>query len=126
MASETVNGTVVTPAIGGVGWQHLYQVTVEYSSQETVTLSFIAADEGNGSYAPSALTLPATGGSPTKYTTKVSPNKWKWLQFMFTSSDLALQVYLDGFVVDVKDWGSNAAYRPVRPFTPSGGEGGEK
>ena len=124
--TETVNGAVVTPAIGGVGWNHLYQVTVEYSSQETVTLSFVAADEGNGSYAPSALTLPATGGSPTKYTTKVSANKWKWLQFMFTSSDLALQVYLDGFVVDVKDWGSNAACRPVRPFTPSGGEGGEK
>ena len=50
--TETVNGTVVTPAIGGEGWQHLYEITVEYSSSATVTLGFTAADSGNGSYAP--------------------------------------------------------------------------
>ncbi len=124
--TETVNGTVVTPAIGGEGWQHLYEITVEYSSSATVTLGFTAADSGNGSYAPNSITLPSTSGAATKYTTKVSANKWKWLQFSFASNDRTLQIYLDGFVVDVKDWGSNDAYRPVQPFAPSGGAGGEK
>ena len=122
--TETVNGVVVTPAIGGSGYQHLYQLTVEYKSSSTVTLGFVAADSGNGSYAPSPVTLPIAL-TPTKYTTNVSPNKWQWLQFSFTSTDPALNVYLDGFVVDRKDWGSSGGYQPVQPFAPSGGGGGE-
>jgi hypothetical protein len=123
--TETVTGTVVTPAIGGKGWQNLFEVTVEYSSSATVALSFIAADEGNGSYGPNALTLPSTGGSPTKYTTKVSANKFKWLQFQFQSTDPALAVYLDGFAVAARNWGESVQYRTTQPFAPEGGLGGQ-
>ena len=123
--TEAVTGTVLTPAIGGIGWGHAYEVTVEYSSEETVGLSFVVADEGNGSYAPNALTLPATGGQITKYTTKVSQNKWKLLQMQFESTDPALQIYLEGFAVAMKSWGATSGYQSVRPFAPSGGLGAE-
>jgi hypothetical protein len=123
--TEAVTGTVLTPAIGGVGWQTFFQITVEYSSLQTVALTFIAADTGNGSYAANPLTLPATGGAIIKYTTKVSPAKWRLLQMQFQSTDPNLQVYLQGIVLDVKDWGSDGAYRPVNPFISSGGEGAE-
>lgn len=124
-SGETPTGLIVTPAVGGQGWQHLYQVTVEYTSTVPVTLGFIAADANNGSYAPNSLILPSGGGVPTKYTTKVSANKWKWLQFSFSFTDPNFACYLLGFAIDVKDWGSSAAYRTVAPFTPSGGEGGQ-
>ena len=124
--TETVNGTVVTPAIGGAGWVHAFQVTVEYVSLATVTLSFIAADNGNGSYAPTSLTLPAATSGPQKYTTKVSANKWQWLQFQFTSTDPGLQVYIDGCSLDMKNWGDPGGYETVQPFAGGGGLGGQK
>jgi hypothetical protein len=123
--TEAVTGTVLTPAIGGVGFNHLFEITAEYASQATVTLSFVAADTGNGSYGPSALTLPSTGGKMIKYTTKVSANKWRLLQFQFQSTDPTMNIYLDGFIAATKNWGSQGAYRPVQPFAPSGGGGGE-
>ena len=119
-------GVVATPAIGGEGWQHTFQCTVEYQSQLPVTLTFIAVDSGNGSYAPNPVTLPSTGGASTKFTFKVSANKWKWLQLAFSANDPAMKVFLAGLVLDVKAWGSDAPYRPVMPFRPSGGEGGER
>jgi len=123
--TETVTGTALTAAIGGVGWQFMYQLTIEYISAATVTLSFAVADEGNGSYVPSSVTLPATTSEPTKYTFKVSPNKWKLLQMQFQSTDPKMAIYLDGCVGQVRDWGSTAPYRPVQIFAPNGGEGGQ-
>ncbi len=125
-AAETATVTVATPAIGGSGFQHIYEMTVEYASEETMTVTPVAVDVGNGSYAPNPIVLPSTGGEQTKYTTKVSANKWKWLQFVFTSSDPAMQVNLDGFAVEQKAWGDNGAYRTVQPFKPSGGVGAQK
>lgn len=122
---ETPTGFVVTPAIGGQGWLHAYEVTVEYTSSAAVTLGFIAADGGNGSYAPPSIALPITGGQPIKFTAKVGPNKWKWLQFSFTSADPEMSVYLEGFAMEIKEWGSAKAYRTVLPFRPSGGEGAQ-
>ena len=124
--TETVNGTVVTPAIGGAGWVHAFQVTVEYVSLTPVTLSFIAADNGSGSYAPTPMMLPAATSGPQKYTTKVSANKWQWLQLQFTSTDLGLQVYMDGCALDIKSWGDSGGYKTVQPFAGSGGLGGQK
>jgi hypothetical protein len=123
--NEEVAGTVVTPAIGGAGWQHAYEYTVEYSSNHEVLLSPVAADAGNGSYPPVLVILPSSGGLPTKLTGKFSPNKWKWLQFLFTSADPSMQVYLEGFIVETKAWGDNGAYKPVAPFKPSGGHGAQ-
>jgi hypothetical protein len=121
--TEVVAGNVASPAIGGKGWMHFYEATAEYTSLLPVVLTFIAADEGNGSYAPTAVTLPATGGLATKYTFKVNPNKWFWLQAQFTSSDPALQVYLEGFVLQAKVWGDPGEYRPMLPFANDGGLG---
>lgn len=125
VSTEAVTGTVLTAAVGGVGFNHFFQITIEYSSVATVALTFLAADTGDGSYAPNALVLPATGGAITKYTTKVSPNKWKLLQMQFQSSDPALQVYCEGLVMNAKSWGSSGQYEPINPFTPSGGAGGQ-
>lgn len=123
--TETVTGTVLSSAFGGVGWQNMYQATVEYMAASTVTLSFVVADEGNGSYGPPPVTLPATSGEPTKYTFKVGANKYKLLQAQFQSTDLDMSIYLDGCIFDVKDWGTSGPYRPLNPFTPSGGTGGQ-
>jgi hypothetical protein len=121
--AETVTGTVVTPAFGGKGFQHTGQVAVEYSSKAVVSLSFIAADEGNGSYAPAAVTLPATGGQITKYFFKPSPNKYKLMQVQIQSVDPSLQVYLQGLICYQKAWGSEQAYAQILPFASDGGEG---
>ena len=82
-----------------------------------------AADSNNQSYGPVAFTLPATGGEPTKYFVRPSPNKWKWLWWQFSSSDPAMQIYLDGCVAYIKSWGSTGPYKPIQMFAPNGGEG---
>ena len=123
--TETVAGTVLTPAFGAESFGHFFEVTVEYLSAATVALSFIAADSGNGSYGPNPLTLPATGSTPTKYTTKVSANKFQWMQAKFVSTDPEMQVYIEGFAVAFKPWGSTGPFQAVQPFTPAGGLGAE-
>ena len=119
--SEIVSANVLTPAIGGVGWQTMYEATVEYSAQETVTLSFVPSDMNNGSYGPSTITLPPTGGNPTKFTFKVGANKWKFMAFQFTSTDPSFEIFLQGFAIQGKNWGDQSAFRPVNPFAPGGG-----
>ena len=115
--------TVATPAIGGAGWMFMYELTVEYSSDAEVTVTPVAVDANNGSYAPNPIILPITNGVQTKYTTKVSQNKWKWLQFVFVSSDPAMQVNLAGLAAQIKAWGTSEAFHPVQPFMPNGGLG---
>lgn len=122
-APETIAAIVLSAAIGGVGWMSAYELTVEYLASATVTVSFLAADAGNGSYAPNPITLPATGGRVTKFTAKVSANKWKLLQAQFESSDPELQVYLAGTGVSAKPWGADAEYAFVPLFGNSGGRG---
>lgn len=124
--SESVTGRVLSPAMGGSGFQHVRDFTVEYASNTTLTLTPLVADEGNGSYAPAVVTLPATTGSPTKYRGFFGPNKTKLMQFEISwSDDLAAQFFLDGFSVNRKDWGSGGAYTPTNPFAESGGFGGQ-
>jgi hypothetical protein len=123
--SETPTGTVLTPAIGGQGWQHLHEITVEYLSNAPVTLSCLAADAGQGSYGPPSITLPTTAGGATKLNVNVGPNKWKFMWFQFQSTDPNMQIYCDGFAVQRKDWGSTGGYEQVNPFSPSGGFGGQ-
>jgi hypothetical protein len=121
---EVITGVVLTPAVGGAGWMHFYEITVEYTSSVPVSLTFHVADGGNGSYAPPVLVLPAAP-TGTKYTTKVGANKWKWLQVQFASSDPMLAVYLEGLVLQARAWGTVGPYRPLMPFRPMGGVGGE-
>jgi len=124
---ESATATVVTPAIGGSGWMQAFEMTVEYQSNATVSVTGVAADSGNGSYGPSAFTLPSTSGNPTKLTTKLSPNKWKWLQFVFSSTDPTFKVFLTGFAIEAKAWGyAEGEYQTMAPFVGGGGEGAEK
>lgn len=122
-APETVTGTILTAAIGGQGWMSAYEATFEYSCDSGATVSFLAADVGNGSYAPNPIILPGTDGEITKFTTKVTPNKWKLLQMEFESTDKTLQVYQEGCILSVKPWGSDGPYLPAPLFRPSGGKG---
>ena len=124
---ETPTAIVLTGAIGGKGYQHTCAFTIEYQSSEEITLTPIVADEGNGSYAPNPVTLPSTGGQITKYRSGFSANKWKLMQFQFTFTDPTALIFLQGMVVNVKNWGSDEEYRPVVIFGESvGGLGGEQ
>ena len=120
---ETVTGTVLTPALGVKGWGHCGELQLEYSSQQTVTLTGVVEDSENGSYAPLPITLPATGGKATKYFTRPSANKWKLLSWQWQSTDPALQVYCDGCVAYLRSWGSAGPYEPTQMFAPNGGLG---
>jgi hypothetical protein len=120
--TETVTGTVLTAAMGGKGYQHVGELVIEYSSVLSVTLTGVVQDSGNGSYGPSSITLPATGGTSTKFFLRSSANKFKWLSWQFQSTDPALRVYLDGCVAMMKSWGSSGSYEPTQMFGENGGE----
>lgn len=125
-SSETAIATVMSAAMGGVGWMHTRLITVEYSSNAAITLSFVCPDAStNGSIAPATITLPSTSGTVTKWKTVPSFNKWKLLQCIFTFTDPTAQIYMDGLAFEVKAWGSNAGYEPMNPFNESGGFGGQ-
>ncbi len=120
--TESETAVILTPAIGGRGYQHMGEMVVEYSTSNTITLKCYAADEGNGSYGPSTITLPSTGGLLTKYWLRPSANKWKLMWFEFTSTT-PFVLNCDGFCCFVKDWGASGPYRVMHPFGDSGGEG---
>jgi hypothetical protein len=119
---EAITGVVLTGAIGGQGYMTCYEATIEYSCPVPVSVTFIAADNGNNSYAPLPILLPATSGI-TKQTVKLSPSKWKLLQAQFQSNDPGWQVYLAGCVISCKAWGSDGLYTPIPLFGSAGGRG---
>ena len=125
--TETVTGTVVSPAFGGQGWGHTRLITVEYLSNQPITLSFVCPDQStNGSIAPATITLPSTSGTVTKWKTLPTFNKFKLCQCIFTFTDPTAQIYLDGLIFEHKSWGSSGEYQPLNPFDGnSGGAGGQ-
>jgi hypothetical protein len=122
---ETPSGMLATAAVGGQGWMTAYEATFEYSCDSGATVSFLAVDEGNGSYGPQPIALDATAGQITKFTTKVSPSKWKLLQAQFNWTDPSLEVYLEGCSIAVKPWGDDGLFKNVPFFYPEGGAGGQ-
>ena len=106
-------------------WMTAYELTIEYSSEQLCTVSFVAVDEGNESYAPNPVLLPSTAGQISKFTTKVSPSKWQLLQAVFTTSDPDCQIYPMGCLLSVKAWGSTGLFRNAPLFRPAGGLGGQ-
>lgn len=122
-ATEVVQGLVLSPAIGGEGWMQSYEFTCEYKADSGATVSFVAADAGNGSYAPLSINLGSTGGEITKYTTKVSKSKWKLLQAQFSFTDPTFECYLMGTGLSVKPWGSDKTFTFVPFFGGTGGKG---
>ena len=120
--TEIITGLVATPATGGRGYGHTGMMVCEYSSTSTVTLTGYVADEGNGSYAPPAITLPSTGGQLTKYFFRPGANKYKLIVWQFSSA-VSFQLNFEGFVCFVRDWGASSPYREIQPFGGAGGAG---
>ena len=114
--TETPTATLLSPAVGGAGWQFAQEITVEYSSNAPITLSTIAADTGNGSYGAPNITLPPTSGTIAKTKFLIGANKYKLAWFLFSSSDPTFRVYTEGFAVRVKNWGGKDPFKYVNPF----------
>jgi hypothetical protein len=121
--TEVVTGTVLSGAMGGTGYVHCGEIVVEYQSNSTITLTGMVQDTNNGSYGPLSIALPSTGGKPTKYFTRPTANKWKWLSWQFQFSDPTVQVYMDGCVAYCRSWGAEGEYVPTPMFGSQGGEG---
>jgi hypothetical protein len=100
--------------LGGVGWNHVREMNVPYTSSAALTL-LLTFDNGA---VPSSitLTLPSSGGTPTKLKVTMPPNKWKqcegWISstqpFLLRDTDLEMKC---------RSWGSAEAYRVVKPFS---------
>lgn len=120
---EVIHGFVASPAIGGEGYMTSYEFTCEYRADSGATVSFVAADAGNNSYAPLSINLGSTGGEITKFTTKVSKSKWKLLQAQFSFTDPTFECYIAGTGLSVKPWGSDKTFQFVPLFGGTGGRG---
>lgn len=103
------NWTTEITALGGIGWQHLRELNVEYISTATITLAF-TVDTGNGSIAPISITLPSSSGTQTKKKFEVTYNKWKLLGLAATSAS-PFNLFVEGFQGKLKAWGSTESYR---------------
>jgi hypothetical protein len=120
--TESATAIVLTGAIGGKGFQHVGEIALEYSCTTALTITGLPADEGNGSYGFSTITLPTTGGVLTKYFFRPAANKTKLIWFQFEcSSQFALN--LAGSVCMRRDWGSTGPYETTPMFGSAGGEG---
>jgi hypothetical protein len=120
--TEAITGIAMTPAIGGRGYNHTGMMVCEYSSTSAVTLNILPADEGNGSYGPPTITLPATGGTLTKYWFRPGANKYKLAWFKF-SSTVSFVLNFQGCIAYQKSWGDSGQYAPIPIFGGAGGEG---
>lgn len=122
--TETGTAIIMSPALGGQGWNHARMVIVEYSSTAPITLTGFPADSGNGSYGPLPITLPSTGGLLTKLKISAGPsaNKYKLLWWMFEST-APFTLNLEGTLVYTRSWGQTSGYLPQQMFAGTGGEG---
>ena len=100
-------------ALGGIGWQHLRYLNIEYVSTSPITITF-TVDTGNGSIAPNTVTIPSSGGTQTKFFTQVTFNKWKLLSMSATSS-APFNLMAEGVEEWIKSWGRDPAYRRANP-----------
>lgn len=100
--------------LGGVGWNHVREMNVPYTSSAALTV-LLTFDNGA---VPSSitLTLPSSGGTPTKLKVTMPPNKWKqcegWISssqpFLFRNTDMEMKI---------GHWGRTESYRIVKPFS---------
>ena len=118
---------LVTGAVGGVGYQHLREITLEYALSGQAMVYFNVVDVGNGSYAPNPIVLDSTAGGLMKMRYPVSPNKYKLLQMGFVSGlDDGFIVNIDGTALTCRSWGEAKGYEVIQPFGKDvGGIGSE-
>lgn len=126
---ETPSAFLASPAIGGVGWGHIGQLTIEYSAiDSTASILPIAVDSSQGSYySGDAIMLPSTGGKITKLKLNPAPNKGKLFQFEFAWTDPTFELYLEGCEAHFNSWEAKE-YKPMPIFggVISGGYGGQE
>jgi hypothetical protein len=117
------NWTSEITSLGGRGWQHLRYIDFTYLSTTDITFTF-TVDTGNGSIAPVTIIIPSSGGTQTKSFTKVTANKWKLIGFSATSS-APFALWMPDLEVYCKSWGTDPAYRNVKPFGGPASAGAE-
>lgn len=103
----------LSTSLGGVGWQHIREVNLAFSSTTDLELQF---DFGAGAF-PSALgvNVPNSGGLVTKQKILIPPNKWKTVQgYLFSSAPF--QLWVNDMEIKVRSWGSADPYRVAKPF----------
>ena len=100
--------------LGGMGWNHVREMNIPYTS--TTTLALLLTFDNGAVPQSLSLTLPSSGGKPSKLKVTMPPNKWKqcegWISsatpFLLRDTDLEMKV---------KSWGSAEGYRVVKPFS---------
>jgi hypothetical protein len=97
---------------GMLGYMHVKQVSITYSSTVPVNLS-IGVQAGDG-MAPTLVTLPSTGGLVQKIVQLLTPNKGQLFTYKF-SATVPFQIYQDKCEVLVGSWGRTEGYvnRPL-------------
>jgi hypothetical protein len=110
-------------ALGGTGWQQMFQINIEYLSTAAITLTF-SVDSGNGSIAPAPITIPSSGGVQAKLVLIPTANKWKLLGVKATSSS-PFRLFSEGMQFSVKSWGVLGAYKMVQPYRAAQPIGGD-
>jgi hypothetical protein len=89
-------------------------MNIPYTSTTPLTL-LLTFD--NGAVPQSTtLTLPSSGGTPTKYKQTMPPGKFKQVEGFISSSQPFLLRDTD-LELKIKSWGSAEAYRILKPFS---------
>ena len=95
---------------GFVGWQHLREMNIAYSSTTTLTLT-LTFDQ----WPTITLTIPNSSGAQTKFKTPIPANKFKLIGYRL-SATAPFYLFKDFCEAKVRPWGSNGPYQIVTPF----------
>jgi hypothetical protein len=100
--------------LGGVGWNHVREMNIPFTSTEDLTL-LLTFDNGA---VPSSISIdiPNSGGLRTKLKVTMPPNKWKQCEG-FLSSAVPFLLRDTDLEFKTRSWGSSEAYRTVKPFS---------
>lgn len=96
-------------AHGMQGYQHIGRIEAAYSSVASVSLTITAFD----GVSPSVITLPSTGGAYQRILLTPTFNKGQLYGYAAVSSG-RFQIYLNDWIVYVRQWGSPGPYTPYR------------
>lgn len=111
VAPQQLQNWISQPTTHGMtGFQHLREVWLSYVSTAPLTL-VITADGNSFSYV-----FPQSNGMPTKQRVDTSPIKGKLFKYA-TVSNSPFSLFFEDIEVKVKEWGTEAAYSSVRPFS---------
>ncbi len=109
-------------AYGMNGWLHIGWIRFAYQSTTTVNLT-LTTDQAQSV----TLAIPASGGVPAKYFTWVPPlgvaggsMKFKMAEWTADAGGTPFTLFAGDIEVAIKQWGTTAEYRELRPFSGQG------